>query len=131
MSDQIRQPSEILIAQREPFLLRVLERGLGARDRKLVAMMDGQQVLDRVRVNPPSVLIVDLDLAPMGGEELCRRLQTEVPQREFLTCVLTHSAEDQYGNFSEWFSNFRLMEKPLSVGLLNRYINDQLSETAA
>lgn len=131
MSEPIRQSSEILIAQREPFLLRVLERGLQARDRKLVAMTDGQQVLDRVRVSPPSVLIVDLDLVPMGGEELCRRLQTEVPQRDFLTCVLTHSAEDQYGNFSEWFSNFRLMEKPLSIGLLNRYINEQLAENAA
>lgn len=131
MSDQSRQPSEILIAQREPYLLRLLRRGLDKRDRSIVSIADGQEVLNRVLVNPPSVLILDLDLSPMGGEELCRRLQSELPQREFLTCVLTHSAEDQYGNFSEWFSNFRLLEKPLSIGLLNRYIDDQLSERAA
>ncbi len=131
MSDKGNHAAEILIALRERYLLRLLRRGLGRRGRALIAMADGHDVLARIAARPPSVLVVDLDLAPMGGEELCRRLQAEMPQRDFLTCILTGSAEDQYGDFSEWFSNFRLIEKPLSIGALSRYIEDQLPEKAA
>lgn len=111
--------------------MRVIRSGLESRTRRVVALSDGHEVLRRVRTHPPAVLIVDVNLSPMGGEELCRRLQSEMPQREFLTCVLTNSAEDEYGHFSEWFSNFRLMDKPLSIGQLKRYIDDQLAARAA
>ena len=103
MSEQSDHRSEIVIAQRERYLLRVLTAGLESTRRRVIPICDGNEVLRRVRAKPPAVLIVDLDLVPMGGEELCRRLQAELPQRDFLTCVLTDSADDQFGHFSEWF----------------------------
>ncbi len=128
---QSANTKDILIAQQERFLLRVLTAGLAGAGRRLVAMTDGNEILRRIQVRAPSVLVVDTDLAPMGGEELCRRLQAEHPERDFLTCILTSSAEDEYGNFSEWFSNFRMMEKPVSVGLLRRHIDEHLADCAA
>lgn len=128
---QSEDKKEILIAQQERFLLRVLTTGLDGTDRRIVALTDGQEILRRIQVRPPGVLIVDTDLTPMGGEELCRRLQAECPEREFLTCILTSSAEDEFGNYSEWFSNFRMMEKPVSVGLLRRHIDEHMVDRAA
>ena len=122
---------EILIAEHERFLLRVLTRGLGQPGRRIVAMSSGDDILQRVRTRPPAVLIVDTGISPMGGEELCRRIQTEMPERAFLTCVLTNGAEDEYGNYAEWFANFRMMEKPVSVGRLRRFIDDHLIDNAA
>ncbi|MFK7887760.1 MAG: two-component system response regulator [Gammaproteobacteria bacterium] len=128
---QAENHNDILIAQQERFLLRVLTTGLAGANRRIVPITDGQEILRRIQVRPPRVLIVDTDLAPMGGEELCRRLQAEHPEREFLTCILTSSAEDEFGNYSEWFSNFRMMEKPVSVGVLQRHISEHLMDRAA
>ena len=77
------------------------------------------------------MLVVDTNIAPMGGEELCRRLQSEMPNRKFLTCVLTASAEDEYGSYAEWFGNFRMLEKPVSIGNLRSYIDSHLADCAA
>ena len=129
--DETPKHKEILIAEHERFLLRILVRGLHQPDRRIVSMTSGDEILQRLREAPPEVLIVDTGLKPMGGEELCRRIQSEMPERNFLTCVLTDSAEDEYGNFADWFANFRLLEKPVSVGRLRRFIDDHLMDSAA
>jgi CheY-like chemotaxis protein len=123
--------SEILIAEKDRYLLRVLTQGLQQPDRRLIALNDGEAILQRLREAAPDVLIVDTNIAPMGGEELCRRLQSQMPNRKFLTCVLTSSAEDEYGNYAEWFGNFRMLEKPVSVGCLRSYIDVHLIDCAA
>ncbi|MFK8015473.1 MAG: two-component system response regulator [Gammaproteobacteria bacterium] len=129
--DYTNNSNEILIAEHERFLLRVLTRGLNQPDRRIVAISSGEEILQRLRATPPAVLIVDTGISPMGGEELCRRIQTEMPERAFLTCVLTDCAEDEYGNYAEWFANFRMLEKPVSVGRLRRFIDDHLIDNAA
>lgn len=130
----MRQPtttSEILIAEKERYLLRVLTQGLRQPGRSVIALNNGESILARLRSSAPDVLVVDTNIAPMGGEELCRRVQSEMPNRKFLTCVLTASAEDEYGNYAEWFSNFRMLEKPVSVGCLRGYIDSHLTDCAA
>lgn len=122
---------QIVIAQHQRFMLRVLMQGLAREDRTLLTLNDGEEILRHVHAQPPDVLIIDVDMQPMSGKELCQRLQAELPDRQFLTCILTASAEDEYGRYAEWFGNFRMFEKPVSVGRIQRLIDDHLVERAA
>lgn len=123
--------THILIVVNERFLLRVLRHGLERPDCTIAAVGSGDDALRRIRGHAPDVLIVDSEIRPMSGEELCRRVQTEFPERSFLTCILTAAAEDEFGNYAEWFRNFRLLEKPVSMQRLVSYIDAHRMDTAA
>lgn len=123
--------TNILIAEPERFMLRVLCHGLERPGFNIATLANGEDVLRQVKVNPPHVLIVDSAIRPMSGEELCRRLQSDLPERTFLTCILTSSAEDEFGNFAEWFRNFRMLEKPVSMHRLIGYIERHAMDSAA
>ncbi len=131
MNSKRDKKKQIIIAQNQRFLLRVLMQGLQREDRNILTMNDGEEILRAVHARPPDVLIVDTNIEPMNGEKLCRRLQAELPDRKFLTCILTSSAEDEFGRYAEWFGNFRMFEKPISVGRLERLIDDHLFARAA
>jgi CheY-like chemotaxis protein len=120
--DDDKQQRRVLIAGNERYLMRVLRRGLEAAGYAVAEVCSGESALHAVRACAPDVLIVDSDLVPMNGEELCRRLQNQLPQRSFLTCILTSSAEDEYSGFAEWFSHFHMLEKPVSMHRLLGYI---------
>ncbi|MEM6640754.1 MAG: response regulator [Pseudomonadota bacterium] len=128
MVEPPQHQTEIVLAVRERYLARVLMRGLSAPDRTVTRVTSGKAVLERLPSRVPHVLVVDLDLALMSGEELCRRVQAQMPERPFLTVVLASGAEDQYGHFSQWFSQFRLLEKPISLNALNALIEEHLTE---
>lgn len=123
--------TNILIAENERFLLRVLRHGLERPDYAITAVNSGDEVLRLVRGRAPDILIVDSEIRPMSGEELCRRVQTEFPERSFLTCILTAGAEDEFGNYAEWFRDFRMLEKPVSMHRLQDYIEAHLVDSTA
>ena len=112
-------------------MVRVLRHNLEKADFDVSVVNDGDSVLRLMRENAPDILIVDNGIRPMSGEELCRRIQTDMPDRSFLTCVLTDSAEDEYANFAQWFSNFRMLEKPVSLRQLLSYLERHTADAAA
>ena len=121
----------ILIAESERYMVRLLKHGLARADIVTSVVSNGDSVLRKLREEAPDILIVDTAIQPMSGEELCRRIQTDFPNRAFLTCVLTDSAEDEYANFAQWFSNFRMLEKPVSLRQLLSHILRHTANKAA
>ncbi len=65
----------------------------------------------------------------MDGEELCRRIQQELPKREFLIIVLTSKAETELRAMSHERSKIMLLEKSVSIrkliSLLKGYFEKQ------
>lgn len=112
-------------------MTRLLRRGLEHAGYSVITMSDGRAALRHIRKSPPDILITDADIQPMSGEELCQRLQSEMPERQFLTCVMTSSADDEYHRWASWFANFRILEKPVSMRNLLAYIEQHLADRAA
>lgn len=112
-------------------MVRVLRHGLEKAGYRVTVVSDGDSVLRSLREESPDVLIVDSGIRPMSGEELCRRIQSDLPDRRFLTCVLTDSAEDEYASYSQWFSNFRMLEKPISLRQLLGYLERHTADAVA
>ena len=102
--------------------MRILRQGFEQAGYMVTVAGDGEAVLRYLREATPDVLVVDGNITPMSGEELCRRIQADFPDRRFLVCVLTDSAEDEYANYAQWFTNFRMLEKPISLRRLMSHV---------
>ncbi len=58
------------------------------------AISDGQRALERIRRQPPDLLVLDLMLPGMDGLELCRVLRSEPATKRLPIIMLTAKAEE-------------------------------------
>ena len=116
--------TRILIADDEPHVLRVLKLSLEREGYEVDVCDNGRDALAEVQRVPPDVLITDINMPLMGGEELCRNIQREMPQRDFLIFVLTSRTEIEHREWSREIDNLRFLEKPVSI----RELTEQLAE---
>lgn len=107
--------SDIFIVEQESFLARIMCRGLTRAGFEVRHFSVAETALQEISDSPPDFLIVSTEMSPMSGEEFCRRLQSEHPDRVFPVFVMTDSAQDMYSRWSHWFSNFRMVDKPISL----------------
>lgn len=105
----------ILIAEDEPFVVRVLKLKLENAGYQVQAEPNGEAALARLRENPPDVLITDLQMPRMTGRELCEHIQAEMPGRRFLIFILTSRTEVEHREWSSHIDNVMFMEKPVSM----------------
>jgi len=105
----------VLVVEQEAFLARIICRGLTHAGFKVKRIATGEAALENLNEHGTDFVIVATDMHPMNGEEFCRRLQSENPDRSFPVFVMSDSAQDMYPRWSHWFSNFRMIDKPISL----------------
>jgi DNA-binding NarL/FixJ family response regulator len=94
-TDGADRPAEgptVLVADDHPLWLSALERDLTARGVRVVATAaDGPAAVRRTRATTPDVLVLDLNLPQMRGDEVCRAIG-DLPTR---VLILSASGEQQ------------------------------------
>lgn len=70
-------PQSILICEDDLVLSDTLQHLLRDRGYRTSAVRSGQQALQRLRQDPPGLLILDLMLPDMDGFDVCRRLRSD------------------------------------------------------
>lgn len=113
----------VLIADDEPHLIRVLRLGLEKAGYKVSSVTDGERALEKIRVNVPDVLITDIEMPRMDGEQLCRTLEEEVSDPKLLVIVVTSHPEENHRVWSSEIPRVTFLEKPLSVRKLCRLLD--------
>jgi two-component system KDP operon response regulator KdpE len=75
------QPIRVLVVDDEPQIRRLLRVSLAAQGYHLIEASSGEQALTRAATEYPDLVILDLGLPDMDGQEVVRRLRewTEVP----------------------------------------------------
>jgi two-component system KDP operon response regulator KdpE len=75
------QPIRVLVVDDEPQIRRLLRVSLAAQGYRIVEAGSGDQALTRVAAEQPDLVILDLGLPDMDGQEVVRRLRewTKVP----------------------------------------------------
>ena len=116
--------NRILIADDEPHVLRVLKMSLEREGYEVEVCGNGREALDRIKVKQPDVLITDIQMPLMDGEELCRNISQSVPDREFLIFVLTSRTEIEHREWTRQLDNIQFLEKPVSI----RDLTDKLAQ---
>ncbi|MCF6192997.1 MAG: response regulator [Kangiellaceae bacterium] len=118
----------ILIVDDEPFVLRLMKQSLERDGYKVQTAYNGVKALDIIRENPPDVLITDVEMPRMTGEELCKKISEEMPDRKFLIIVITSRTEIEHRQWSTSIENLNFMEKPMSVRLLLGLLENHFSK---
>ncbi len=105
----------ILLVDDEPHILRIMRMQLERQGYQISTCSNGEDAFDRLRENPPDVLITDIQMPRMTGEQLCKKIQAEMPNRSFLIVLLTSRTEIEHRIWSKDFHNLWFYEKPLSM----------------
>ena len=105
----------ILIADSEPYVLRVLRMSLEKEGYAVEVCANGREALDSILHQPPDVLITEIQMPFMDGEELCRDIKQRMPGREFPIFVLTSRTEIEHRQWSRTIGNLHFLEKPVSI----------------
>ncbi len=121
---------KLLIVDDEPHVLRIMKLAL-ERDGYLVeTCSNGSDALDWLSRQTPDALITDIQMPRMSGEELCRRIEQDHPQRRFPIFVITSRTEVEHRQWSARIDNLHFIEKPVSMRNLLRELRLQFSEAA-
>ena len=123
--------TRIVIADDEPHVLRVLKMSLEKEGYTVEVCANGRDALELIQRAPPDVLITDIQMPLMDGEELCRNIQQSMPERNFLIFVLTSRTEIEHRQWSREISNLQFLEKPVSIRQLTEKLASNFDSMAA
>ncbi len=110
----------ILLADDEPMVLRVLRLQLEKAGYAVETAKNGEEALQRIRDLAPDALITDIEMPKLSGEELCKILQAECPERAFPIFVATSLTDIRHREWAQAITNVHFLEKPLSARQLLR-----------
>ncbi|MFK7794520.1 MAG: response regulator [Gammaproteobacteria bacterium] len=113
----------ILIAEDEPHVARLLRLSLEREGYQIDVAHNGIQALEFIDKKSPDLLITDINMPKMDGEELCMNLKENFPDRSFPIAVLSSRTEVEHRQWSQGMSNTIFFEKPISIKKLMKYIH--------
>jgi CheY-like chemotaxis protein len=119
---------QILIADDEPHVSRVLKHSLEKVGYQVETVLHGEAALEKLHQSPPDVLITDIQMPRMSGEQLCQKIQREMPERCFLIFVLTSRTEIEHREWSRRIDNLLFLEKPVSIRRLKTMLDEYFSQ---
>jgi CheY-like chemotaxis protein len=115
---------KIIIADDEPHVVRVLQLSLEREGYAVEGFGNGAKALASIQSEHPDILITDIQMPVMTGEQLCQQIQQQIPDRKFLIFVLTSRTEIEHREWTREIENLSFLEKPVSI----RNLVDKLDE---
>ncbi len=85
----------ILIVDDEPHIIKVLTVRLEKAGYEVIAAIDGQETLNKVRKEMPDLVILDLMLPGIDGYKVCRLLKFDERYKHIPIIVLTARVEEE------------------------------------
>lgn len=120
---------KIVIADDEPHVLRVLKLSLEKEGYAVDTCANGKEAVARLEQEYPDILITDIQMPKMTGEELCLHIERHMPERNFLIFVLTSRTEIEHREWSREVPNLLFLEKPVSIRNLVEKLDGYFAET--
>ena len=117
----------ILLVDDQPHVIRLLRLCLEGDGYRIDTASNGIEALQRIRSSMPDVMITDIQMPGMGGQELCQTLQLEFPQRDFLILIMTSMTERDQREWAKSLPNTEFLEKPLSPRRLTAQLKRHFS----
>src|SRR5512143_1517852 len=86
---------KILIVDDEPFNVDYLEQELEDSEYQLIAAVNGQEALEKVRAESPDLILLDIMMPVMDGFEVLARLKADQTMRDIPVIVISASSDLQ------------------------------------
>jgi DNA-binding response OmpR family regulator len=84
----------VLLVDDEPSILKVVGKRLTLAGYEVMTAVDGQDALERVRANPPHLILLDLMMPRCSGFEACRELKQDERYRDIPVIIFTGKGGD-------------------------------------
>ena len=104
----------ILIVDDEAHVIRVLRLMLERSGYTVISASDGNEALAKMAECRPDAMVSDIQMAGMGGRELCQTVRTRYPDEPFLILVMTSMTAADEREWVRKLNNIDFLEKPLS-----------------
>jgi putative two-component system response regulator len=88
--------NRILVVDDNRSTVRLLQQVLGAEGHNVTVAGDGLEALSRIALNPPDLILLDLDLPELNGYEVCRRLKQSPDTRWIPIIILTGQSASEF-----------------------------------
>ncbi len=115
---------KIMLVDDEMHVLRILRLSLEKQGYEIDTFNNGEDALESLKRLKPDVLITDIEMPRMTGEELCKQVLIEYPDRNILIIVLTSRTEIEHRKWSANIENLQFFEKPISMRKLITLLDD-------
>ena len=119
----------IMLVDDEMHVLRILRMSLQKEGYEVHCYSNGQEALNAVRQREPDVLVTDIQMPRMTGEELCKAIAQEFPNRKFAIFVVTSRTEYEHREWSSKIDNLQFLEKPISMRNLISTLGDHFKSS--
>jgi CheY-like chemotaxis protein len=83
------ESTKILIADDNQQNVELLEAYLSEVDCHIQTAADGEQTLERVRKDPPDLILLDIMMPKISGFEVCRKLKSDESTRDIQILMIT------------------------------------------
>ena len=90
----MRTENKILLIEDEPDISKITEFRLKQAGFNVLLAKDGQEGWDMVNKERPNLVLLDLNIPKLNGEEVCRRIKSEPSLRGIPVILLTASTEE-------------------------------------
>jgi len=111
----------LLVDDEEEFVSALAER-LHLRGIEASTAIDGEKALEKIREDPPQVVILDVMMPGIGGHEVLRRIKREFPQVQVI--LLTGRGSQNEGIEGMRLGAFDYLIKPLKIEELIQKMQD-------
>lgn len=115
---------KILIVDDEPIPIRLLKRALERAGYEVTAASNGHEAFLRLSESEPDAVITDIEMPRMTGEQLCKKINEEIPDRKFPIFVVTSMTAVEHREWSCELDNLMFLEKPVSIRKLLRKLGE-------
>ena len=105
----------ILIVDDEPHMIRVMKMALERASYYVDVAPNGVEALKKIHGVRPDVVIIDISMPLMTGEELCKQIEIDITDRDFLIIVARSRTEIEHREWSREMQNLQFFEKPIST----------------
>lgn len=122
---------EILIADDEAHARRILQMALEKAGYKVRVAQNGQDALEQFRQKMPDILITDIQMPKMTGEQLCKQLLADHPDLPIPVFVLTSRAEREHREWVTAMPRGNFVEKPVSIKQLLKALSEVTAQDSA
>ena len=110
MKTNISQPIRVSIVEDSIDLCRTLEMMINATQgmKCISTFFDGESACQRIPITPPDILLIDLGLPRMSGNEVIRQLKSELPNLQCLVLTIKENDDEVFGALKAGASGYLL-----------------------
>jgi DNA-binding NtrC family response regulator len=118
---------KIFILDDEAVTVKRISQALKRDGYRVEGFISGQEALDKVKSDPPDIMVMDIRLEDADGVELMQKMHSRAP--DLIVILMTGYASIEHAVNATKKGAFHYLEKPFKLNNLRRLIQEALLET--